>query len=285
VTERASVIDGTALAKNLITELSRDVAAFVRDTGITPALALVALADDPVQRLYVHKKVVQCERAGIRAIECPLTRTITTDELSAQLRRLSDDPAVHGIFLQWPLPRTVDLAASIEAIAPSKDIDGMRDGTFVPAAACACFALIQSSVGTLAGLHVVVATAHDDIFARQIARILRDAGCTVRVAYRGDDGLPHICRSAEILIAALAAPEAVRADWVRPGVTVIDAGMHVITDDNGRRRFVGDVNFDEVSRVARAISPIPGGVGPVTIACLLQNTLAAARQRRAAELR
>lgn len=285
MTERASVIDGTALAGKLITELARDVAAFVRDTGITPGLALVALADDPVQRLYVQKKVVQCERAGIRAVECPLTRTITTAGLSAQLRRLSDDPTVHGIFLQWPLPPTVDLAAAIEAIAPSKDIDGMRDGTFVPAAAGACFALIQSSLGTLAGLNAVIAAAHDDIFARQIARILRDGGCAVRVAYRGDDGLPDICRSAGILVAALAEPEVVRADWVRPGATVIDVGMHVIAGDDGRRRFVGDVNFDEVSRVARAISPIPGGVGPVTIACLLQNTLAAARQRRAAELR
>jgi methylenetetrahydrofolate dehydrogenase (NADP+)/methenyltetrahydrofolate cyclohydrolase len=283
VTERASIIDGTALAAQMVADLALEVTAFIRQSGVTPGLALVALADDPVERLYVRKKVVQCERAGIRAIERPLAAGITTAGLRDELGELSRDPSVHGIFLQWPLPKTVDIDAAVECIAPAKDIDGMRDGTFVPAAACASFALVQWSLGALAGRGAVIAAARDDIFARQIARILRGAGCTVKVAYRGDGGLGAACRGAEILVAALAAPEVVRADWVRPGATVIDVGMHVVAGPDGRRRFVGDVQYEEVSRVARAVTPVPGGVGPVTIACLLKNTLAAARQRRAAE--
>jgi methylenetetrahydrofolate dehydrogenase (NADP+)/methenyltetrahydrofolate cyclohydrolase len=279
VTERASIIDGAAVAEKIITRLSEDVTAFVRASGITPRLALVALGDDAVQRLYLRKKVVECAHAGIEPLECLLAEATTTAELRQRLLELNADPAVHGIFLQWPLPRLADYDTVVQSIAPSKDVDGMRGLTFVPAAALACQALIRTSVKEPAGLHAVLA-GRPNVFAAQIARILRDANCTVTVAYRNHEDLAAVCRRADILIAALDEPEIVRGDWVKAGATVIDVGMNVIAGYDGRRRFVGDVRFDEVARVARAITPVPGGVGPVTIACLLQNTLAAAQQGR-----
>ena len=275
MTEPAGVIDGTTAADELIAQLSRDVAQFTRASGVTPGLAIVALANDPVQQLYVRKKIVQCERAGIRPLVHPVAPSITTEELLEVVKRLNADPAVDGIFVQWPLPDRVDLGSVARAIGPIKDIDGMGSARYVPAAVLACHRLLRITLSDMTGLEAVVA-AGSEVFARAMARILLDERCRVTRAARGVD-LAAICRSADILIAALDEPERIRGGWIKPGATVIDVGINAVARYDGGRRYVGDVKFEEAVRVARAITPVPGGVGPMTIACLLQNTLAAAK--------
>ena len=281
MTERSPLIDCVTLAGALLQQLSVQAAAFRHTHGRAPGLALLA-GDESLDRLYVRKKLAQCERAGIRALDMPLAGGATTSELETRIRALNADDTIDGIFLQWPLPANVDPAAAVRALAPAKDVDGMSGCAFTPAAAAACVAILRATLPRLEGLRALVAAAGEDLFVQQIARILRIAGCAVTVAYRNDADLPATCRSADILIAALGRPEVVRGDWLRPGATVIDVGMHAITGYDGRSRFVGDVRTEEAVRVARAITPVPGGVGPVTIACLLENTLAAARQRAVA---
>ena len=278
MTEAARVISGVQAADALVAELSREVAGFTRKSGVTPGLALLALDDDPVQRFYVRKKIVQCERAGIRPLPQPLAASTTDESLHELLTRLNLDASVHGIFLQWPLPARVDLQAAARALAPIKDIDGMGSDAYVPAAALACQRLILIGQPEIAGLEVVIAGG-SDVFTQPIARILRDAKCRVTLAPRSNNELPAICRRADILIAALDSPEAVRGDWIKPGAVVIDVGINVVAGYDGRRRYVGDVQFEEAARVARAITPVPGGVGPMTVACLLVNTLAAAKRQ------
>lgn len=278
MTERAAIIGGVQAADALIARLSRDVAGFTRETGIRPGLALVALDDDPVQRLYVRKKVVLCERAGIRSLPQPLAAATTNESLLALLLRLNSDASVHGIFVQWPLPGCVDLQAAARALVPIKDIDGMGGESYPPAAALACYQLIQIAQPAPAGLEVVIAGGLD-AFAKPLARILRDAQCGVTLADPNDNELPSICRRADILIAALGKPEVVRGHWIKPGATVIDVGINVVARYDGGRRFVGDVKFEEAVGIARAVTPVPGGIGPMTIACLLMNTLAAAKRQ------
>jgi len=277
VTEKATIIDGESAADELIARLSHDVSEFTRSSGVTPGLALIALDDDPVQRLYVRKKVVQCERAGIRPVAQPLTAAATTQVVTDAILRLNADPAVHGIFVQWPLPERVDLAAVSAAIAPAKDIDGMAGSKFSPAAALASFRLLERATPALAGRAAVIAS-DSMVFAKPIARMLLDAKCTVTLLTRNNNELAATCRRADVLIVALGEPERIRGDWIKPGATVIDASVNAIAGSDGKPRYVGDVRFDEAVHVARAITPVPGGVGPMTIACLLENTLAAAKR-------
>ncbi len=277
MTEGAAIIDGERAADELIARLAHDISEFTRASGVTPGLALVALDDDPVQRLYVRKKIVQCERAGIRPIAQPLTASATTNAVTDAIARLNADPSVHGIFVQWPLPERVDLAAVSAAIAPAKDIDGMASSEFAPAGALASFRLLELAAPELAG-RVAVIASDSMVFATAIARMLLDADCTVTLVTRNNSELAATCRRADILIVALGEPERIRSDWIKPGATVIDASVNAIAGRDGKPRYVGDVRFDEALQVARAITPVPGGVGPMTIACLLENTLAAARR-------
>ena len=276
MTEPADVIGGTTAADELIARVSQEVAQFTRARGITPGLAIVALANDPVQRLYVRKKIVQCERAGIRPLEYPVAPSITTEELLELVKRLNADTAVHGIFVQWPLPDRVELAAIAVAITPAKDIDGMGSASYAPAAALACHRLLGRAISDMTGLEAVVAGG-SDAFRKAITRMLLDEKCRVTPCGRGDE-LPVICRRADILIAALGEPERIRGGWIKPGATVIDVGINAVARYDGGRRYVGDVKFEEAVRVAHAITPVPGGVGPMTIACLLESTLAAAKR-------
>lgn len=278
MTERARVIGGIAAADALLAELSREVADFTRRSRVTPGLALVALDDDPVQRLYVRKKIVQCERAGIRPLAQPLTASTTNESALDLLARLNADSAVHGIFVQWPLPPGVDPQAAARALAPIKDVDGMGSDAYVPAAVLACHRLILMGQPQLAGLEVVIAGG-SNVFAKSIAGILLAAKCMVTLAARNSGKLPAICRRADVLIAALDRPEAVRGDWIKPGAVVIDVGINVVTGYDGRRRYLGDVKFEEAAQVAHAITTVPGGVGPMTVACLLENTFAAVKRQ------
>jgi methylenetetrahydrofolate dehydrogenase (NADP+)/methenyltetrahydrofolate cyclohydrolase len=277
VTERAAIIDGARAAEALIAEIARDTAEFTQRTGVTPGLALVAIDDEPAQRLYVRKKIVQCERTGMRPIVRPLKSSTTTNAVVKLVRELNADPAAHGIFVQWPLPGRVDLGTVAHAIAPAKDIDGMGSASFAPAAVLACVRLLRASIGELAGVRVTVVSG-SDVFTKPIARILREARCEVTLAARNSEELAGLCRRADVLIVAAGEPEIIRGEWIKPGAIVIDAGVNAIADRAGRTRHAGDVNFEQAARVARAITPVPGGVGPMTIACLLENTLAAAKQ-------
>jgi methylenetetrahydrofolate dehydrogenase (NADP+)/methenyltetrahydrofolate cyclohydrolase len=283
VTEAAVIIGGVKAADELIAQLAKDVARFTRASGITPGLALVALDEDPVQRLYVRKKLVQCERAGIRAVQLSIAASATTERVLELVQRVNADQAVHGIFVQWPLPDRVDLDAVARTIASFKDIDGMGSTSYVPAAALACHQLLRSVLPAMSGYQALIARGSDaatgDVFAKAIARILLDEKCSVTLATRGTDELPGLCRRADVLIAALSEPEFIRGDWIKPGAVVIDVGINVVAGYHGSRRYVGDVQFEEAVRVARAITPVPGGVGPMTIACLLQNTLEAAKRQ------
>jgi len=270
------IIDGVRAADLSITALSRETAEFTRRTGITPGLALVAIDDDPAQRLYVRKKLVQCVRAGIRPVHRPLQTSATTGHVVRIVEALNADPSVHGIFVQWPLPGGVEIDAVAKAIAPGKDIDGMAGTSFAPATVLACDRLLRTAVADIAGLEAVIA-CQSDVFAQPIARILRAANCKVTLAARNSGDLAGICRRADILIAALSEPEMIRGDWIKPGAIVIDAGVNAVAERDGSLRYVGDVKFDEAVRVAGAITPVSGGVGPMTIACLLENTLAAAK--------
>jgi methylenetetrahydrofolate dehydrogenase (NADP+)/methenyltetrahydrofolate cyclohydrolase len=276
VTERAAIIDGVRAADELIAALSRETAEFTRRTGITPGLALIAIDDDPAQRLYVRKKLVQCVRAGIRPVPSPLQASATTAQVVRIVESLNADPSVHGIFVQWPLPGGVELDAVAKAIAPGKDIDGMASSRYSPATVLACYRLLRTAIADIVGLEVVIAYG-SDVFAQPIARILRAANCKVTLARRNSGELAGICRRADILIAALSEPEVIRGEWIKPGAIVIDAGVNAVAKRDGGLRYVGDVKFDEAVRVAGAITPVPGGVGPMTIACLLENTLAAAK--------
>lgn len=277
MTDTATIIGGARAAGALVDRLSHEVQAFTRVSGLPPALALVAIDDDPAQRLYVRKKVVQCERAGIRPVLRPVPRGATTDDVAEIVRTLNEDPSVHGIFVQWPLPAAVQLDAVAFAIAASKDIDGMAHTDFTPAAVLASRKLLQLARSDVAGLTATVAS-ESQVFAKPMARLLLDAGCAVTLLNRNNNEFASVCRRSDVLVTALGVAEFVRGEWVKPGATIIDASVNVSRESDGAPRYVGDVQFAEAVRVAGAITPVPGGVGPMTIACLLENTLQAAQR-------
>ncbi|MGH8262479.1 MAG: bifunctional 5,10-methylenetetrahydrofolate dehydrogenase/5,10-methenyltetrahydrofolate cyclohydrolase [Steroidobacterales bacterium] len=280
MTERARIIGGERAAAELVADLSRAVLQFTRASRVVPGLALVALDDDPSQRLYVRKKLLQCAQAGIVPIVCPLQAGATTSAVIDTLNRLNAEPKVHGIFLQWPLPAGVDLDDVSRAIAPDKDVDAMAHDTYSPAAALASYRLLRLARPDPAGLIAAIAS-ESLVFAKPMARMLLAADCEVTLAGANNNELEATCRSADVLIAALGMAAVIRGDWIKPGATVIDAGVNAIAGADGKLSYVGDVNFDEAVAVAGAITPVPGGVGPMTIACLLENTLSAARRQTA----
>jgi len=280
VTERVRIIGGERAADELIAGLAQAVLQFTRASGVVPGLALVALDDDPSQRLYVRKKLLQCARAGILPIVCPLKANATTSAVIDAVNRLNAEPQVHGIFVQWPLPAGVDLDEVSRAIAPDKDVDAMAHDTYSPAAALASCRLLLVARPDPAGLIAAIAS-ESLVFAKPMARMLLAADCAVTLAGANNNELEAACRNADILIAALGRAAAIRGHWIKPGATVIDAGVNTIAGADGKLSYVGDVRFDEAVAVAGAITPVPGGVGPMTIACLLENTLSAARRQTA----
>ena len=280
MTERARIIGGERAAAEAIAALSAAVRDFTRSSGIVPGLALVALDDDPSQRLYVRKKLMQCERAGIAPLVSPLAASATTSVVIDAVNRLNAEPGVHGIFVQWPLPAAVDLDEVARAITPDKDVDGMAHDRFAPAAALACYRLLLVARPDPAGLAATIAS-ESLVFAKPMARMLLAADCEVTLAAGNNNELQTACRGADILIAALGRAAAIHGDWIKHGASVIDAGVNTIAGADGKPSYVGDVRFDEAVVVAGAITPVPGGVGPMTIACLLENTLSAAKRQAA----
>jgi len=285
----ARIIDGKAFAEAMRARLARQVAALAARHGVRPGLAAVLVGDDPASQVYVRNKEKQAAEAGIVSSGRRLPATTGQSELLDVVRALNADPAVDGILVQLPLPRAIDPQAIVEAVDPAKDVDGfhpMNAGrlasgreALAPCTPLGCMMLLKDALGSLAGLNAVV-IGRSAIVGRPMAQLLLAADCTVTVAHSRSRDLPAIARGADILVAAVGRPRMVRGDWIKPGATVIDVGVNRVPADGGKSRLVGDVAFDEAVQVAGAITPVPGGVGPMTIACLLANTLAACCRRR-----
>jgi len=281
----ARIIDGKASAATLRAR----VAAHVRALPAPPGLAVVLVGEDPASAVYVRNKGAATREVGMRSIEHRLPATTDQPTLLALIARLNADPEIDGILVQLPLPAGIDTQAVIAAIDPAKDVDGFHvvnagllstgGAALVPCTPRGCLMLLRDSGARLQGAEAVV-LGRSNIVGKPVAQLLLAADCTVTIAHSRSTDLPALCRRAEILIAAVGRPGFVRGDWIRPGATVIDVGINRVTGADGAARLVGDVAFAEAAAVAGAITPVPGGVGPMTIACLLDNTLIAAQRRR-----
>jgi len=279
------IIDGKAAAAILADKITADVAELRWETGLVPGLAVVLVGDDPASAVYVSSKHRQTVAAGMASFEHRLPVETTEDDLLALIERLNGDPAVHGILVQLPLPPQIDANAVLNAIEPGKDVDGFHvqnagslatgQEALVPCTPLGCLMLLKERLGDLSGLHAVI-VGRSNIVGKPMAQLLLSENCTVTIAHSRTRDLATICRSADILVAAVGRPEMIRGDWIRPGAAVIDVGINRVTRD-GKSRLVGDVAFAEAAH-AGAITPVPGGVGPMTIACLLSNTLTAFRR-------
>lgn len=281
----AEIIDGKAFAARLRERIGGEVARVRADHGLVPGLAVVLVGEDPASEVYVRSKGKQTREAGMHSEEHRLPADTSAEAVLELVGRLNDDPAIHGILVQLPLPAHIDSAAVLEAIDPAKDVDGFHtvnvgrlatgQPAMVPCTPLGCLLLLRDRLGSLAGREAVV-IGRSNIVGKPMAQLLLRDDCTVTVAHSRTRDLPEVARRAEILVAAVGRPDFVKADWVRPGAVVIDVGINRIAQEGGKDRLVGDVDFAGVSAVAGAITPVPGGVGPMTVACLLANTLTAA---------
>ena len=283
----AERIDGKVFAASLRERVGAQAVEFAKAAGRKPGLAVVLVGEDPASQVYVRSKGKATLEAGMLGFEHRLEDTVGQDELLALVGRLNADPAVDGILVQLPLPAHIDEQAVIAAIDPDKDVDGFHvinagrlavgQPGFVPCTPLGCMMLLKDRLGDLSGLDAVV-IGRSNIVGKPMAQLLVDANATVTIAHSRTRNLPEIVRRADIVVAAVGRPEMVRGDWIKPGATVIDVGINRLPPEPGseRGRLVGDVAFAESRHVAGAITPVPGGVGPMTIAVLLRNTLVAA---------
>ena len=285
----AAVIDGKALARTIGEDTAQQAAALHERTGVLPTLAVVLVGEDPASQVYVRRKVKETKAAGMRSIEHRLDASIGEDELLALIASLNADPFVHGILVQLPLPRQIDATRVLDAIDPTKDVDGFHPvnvgrlstgiGGLVPCTPLGCMRLLDTVVRDYRGLNAVV-IGKSNIVGKPVAMLLLERECTVTVTHIATKGLPDIVRTADIVVAAAGSPRLVRGEWVKPGAVVIDVGITRVMDEDGKERLVGDCAFDELGHAA-AVTPVPGGVGPMTIACLLANTVQAAKRAAA----
>lgn len=282
-------IDGKAVAQKLRETLAVEVKQLKDERGITPGLTVILIGEDPASQIYVRNKVRQTQEVGMTSNEIRLPADTSQEALLAELEKLNNDPAVHGILVQLPLPDHIDESVIIEAIAPHKDVDGFHpmnsgrllngdDRALVPCTPQGCVILVKKHLGdNLSGKHAVI-VGRSNIVGKPVALLLLQEHCTVTIAHSRTKNLAELCAEADILVAAVGRPEMIKGDWVKPGATVIDVGINRIASDDSKGRLVGDVDFAEAEAVAGAITPVPGGVGPMTIACLLKNTVEAARR-------
>lgn len=291
---KATIIDGKGYAENLRLDLA-EYTQNVRDFHhIIPGLAVVLVGDDPASQIYVRSKNKFAAEVGMKSFEHILPSDVTEDELVTLIKGLNDDRAVHGILVQLPLPHGINTQKVIDAIDPAKDVDGFhpynvghlfsRGSGVVPCTPLGCRYLLKHHVGNMTGMKAVV-IGRSNIVGKPMAHLLVQENCTVTIAHSKTRDLAQECRTADILVAATGQPEMVRGDWIKPGAVVIDVGINRIKLADGKSRLVGDVKFDEAVMVASAITPVPGGVGPMTIAMLLRNTLiACCHQHKVAEM-
>jgi methylenetetrahydrofolate dehydrogenase (NADP+)/methenyltetrahydrofolate cyclohydrolase len=281
----AQIIDGKGIAADLRGKVADAVHRLVRDRGIVPGLAVVLVGNNPASEVYVSSKMKMTSGSGMRSFDHRLPETTTEDELLTLIGRLNADPTVHGILVQLPLPAHIDAQKVLGTLDPRKDVDGFhpvnagRLSTGLPAMTpctpLGCVYLAKTVRPSLTGLEAIV-IGRSNIVGKPLVQLLLNENATVTIAHSKTQDLPGVCRRADLVFAAVGRPEMVRRDWVKPGATVIDVGINRVPGAGGKSRIVGDVAFDEVSQVAGAITPVPGGVGPMTIACLLANTLRAA---------
>ncbi len=287
----AEIIDGRKIAAEVRGEVA-EATASLADKGITPGLATVVVGDDPASHIYVRNKVRACEEAGITSFHRPLPDGTPAAEIAALLDELAADPAVSGILLQLPTPKHLDSDALIARIPAEKDVDGLTTANagllaqgrpgLRPCTPAGVMTLLDEYDVTVSGAEAVV-VGRSNIVGKPMAQLLLAESCTVTVAHSRTRDLPDACRRADILVAAVGRPAMIRGDWIKPGAVVIDVGINRVTNlgaGEGKTRLLGDVAFAEAKAVASAITPVPGGVGPMTIACLLENTLEAALRRR-----
>ena len=288
---KAKVIDGKAFSENLVARVAVEAKTLAAKIGRPPALAVVLVGQDPASAVYVRNKIERTTAACMRSIEHRLDATTSQTELLALIDTLNEDDAVDGILVQLPLPKQIDEAAVINTVTPDKDVDGFHvvnagrlatgQDALVPCTPFGCLLLLRDQLGSLSGLNAVV-VGRSNIVGKPMAQLLLQDSCTVTITHSRTKDLQAVCATADILVAAVGRPEMITGDFVKPGATVIDVGINRVPAPErgeGKFRLTGDVDYDSAAAVAGAITPVPGGVGPMTIACLLRNTLVAAARR------
>ena len=289
----ADVIDGKAKAAELSDEIKARTAELVERTGIKPGLTVVIVGEDPASQVYVRNKKRTAEACGFNSVQHSLPEDTAQDDVLKLIDELNNDPSVHGILVQLPLPKHLDEQLITQSIKPEKDVDGFHfqnigmltaghlDGAFVPCTPAGCMLMIEDQLGKdLSGKNAVI-IGRSNIVGKPMASLLLKANATVTICHSRTKDLPAVARGADILVAAVGRPQMVKGDWVKPGAVVIDVGINRIeveVDGEKKNRLVGDVDFDEAASVAGAITPVPGGVGPMTIVMLMANTLRSAER-------
>ncbi len=281
----AKIIDGKALASELRTIVAEKVDQLKSKHGLIPGLAVVLVGDNDASQVYVRNKIIQTSQAGMNSFHNKLAAGVSEKELLDLIERLNIDPLVHGILVQLPLPDHINADKVIHAIVPEKDVDGFHAknvglmtigmDSLIPCTPLGCMQLLKSHTRELSGLNAVI-VGRSNIVGKPLATLLLQENCTVTIAHSQTRDLGQLCQQADILVAAVGKAHIVKGEWIKPGAIVIDVGINRVKSESGRMRLVGDVDFDEAQNVASAITPVPGGVGPMTIASLLQNTLKAA---------
>ena len=281
----ADVIDGKAFAAALKQDVARQVAILKEQHNLTPGLAVVLVGDDPASQVYVRNKNKSTKEAGMNSYEYRMDPDVSAAELLAVVDRLNRDPAVHAILVQLPLPDHINEAALIDAISPEKDVDGfhvINSGLLatggkgmVPCTPLGCVMMLKDRLGDMSGLEAVI-VGRSNIVGKPMAQLLLNENCTVTMAHSRTRDLAAVVGRADIVVAAVGVPELVKGSWIKEGATVIDVGINRIEKPDGKTRLIGDVEYDEAIKHAAAITPVPGGVGPMTIAVLLKNTVTAA---------
>ena len=289
---QATRIDGKAMAAKLSESITASTAELLESHGLQPGLAVVIVGDDPASQVYVRNKKRTAEACGFHSVQHTLSNTVSEDELLQLIDELNNDASINGILVQLPMPDHIDEQTVTQSIAPEKDVDGFHfqnigkltsgdtDTAFVPCTPAGCMLMIEEQLGTdLSGLSAVV-VGRSNIVGKPMASLLLKANATVTICHSRTADLPAVCRAADILVAAVGRSNMIKGDWIKPGAVVIDVGINRIEqeiDGEARSKLTGDVDYDEASQIAAAITPVPGGVGPMTIAMLMANTLRSAR--------
>ena len=284
----AQIIDGKLFSRKLRDQVAENVTALKNENNVTPGLAVVLVGEDPASQVYVRSKGKQTKEAGMNSYEHKLSEDTSEEDLLKLVNRLNDDNDVHGILVQLPLPEHINEDAVINAIDPIKDVDGFHisnvgllatgQKSMVPCTPLGCLLMLKDFHGSLAGMDAVI-IGRSNIVGKPMAQLLLNESCTVTITHSKTKNLEEVVGRADIIIAAVGRPEMVKGDWIKPGATLIDVGINRIEGNDGERRLAGDAEFSSCSEIAGAITPVPGGVGPMTIACLLVNTLVACRRK------
>lgn len=285
----ARIIDGKIIAANVRSRVAAAVADVKRMHAFTPGLAVVLVGEDPASQVYVASKAKHTEEAGMRSIEHRLPATTSESDLLTLIKQLNGDSSIDGILVQLPLPKHIDSNKVLDTIDPAKDVDGFHpinvgrlttgERALVPCTPLGCIILAKTVQPNLSGLEAVV-VGRSNIVGKPVAQLLLRENCTVTIAHSRTRDLPAVVRRADLVVAAVGQPQMVHGDWIKPGAIVIDVGINRIPKPDGKTRLVGDVDFESAKKVAGFITPVPGGVGLMTVACLLRNTVEAACMRR-----